>query len=47
MLPDVIQTELIGRTVKVARVVLGGADVSANGGRSVVAALQLFQHDLT
>jgi hypothetical protein len=47
VLPDVLQTKLVRRTTKVLSKVLDGADVSANRPRSVVAPLQLFQHDLT
>jgi hypothetical protein len=47
VLPDVLRTEPVGRTVEVPGEVLDRADVSANGGLGVVAPLQLFQHDLT
>jgi hypothetical protein len=47
VLPDVLQTEPVGWTVKMPGEVLDRANVGMNGARSVVATLQLFQHDLT
>jgi hypothetical protein len=47
VLPDVLRTEPVGRTVEMSGEVLDGADVTANGSRGVVATLQFLQHDLT
>src|ERR1035438_4157616 len=44
ILPNVIRAELVWRTMEMLSEMLDGADVSANGPRSVVAALQLFLH---
>jgi hypothetical protein len=40
------QAQLIGRTVEIAREVFNGANVAIDGGLSVVAPLELFEHDL-
>jgi hypothetical protein len=43
----VLRTEPVGWTVKMPGEVLDRANVGVNGARSVVATIQLFQHDLT
>lgn len=45
ILPDVLGSEPIGWTAKVASEVFDCTKVSADGQRSVVAALQLLKHD--
>src|SRR5271167_3923392 len=46
VLADVLRTQLIGGPVKVPGEVFDGANVTLDGGLSVVATLQFFEHDL-
>ena len=46
VLANMFWAEAIGRTVEVPREILYGVDVSTNGALSVVAPLELVQHQL-
>jgi hypothetical protein len=47
ILPNMLQAQLVGRTMKVPGKVLDRVNVAANSPRGVVATLQLLKHELT
>jgi hypothetical protein len=46
VLANVIRTQLIGGTAEILSEMFDGADVAVDGGPSVVASLEFFEHDL-